>query len=262
MTETEEKKPKKREPFAGVDTTKVILDRNRRSEMIEYGPGGVRRRKVGGIDVQSESAAALKRSIAQRRKLQPLPALVEPPKKRGRPRKHQAPAHLATTAEPITHEWDEKFGTRKQTVQIRNSLRIRLRRIDCEAYRSEVDEFITAYETTDLGIRAQSYEMAVDGGRAGGSNMPIQKLEASRFLAETLNRIGQDSYDLCVCYLCLGLSATDIKKAGGHEERIILDRIRVAVFRLVGRNRSGDPIKDRTMEAVRELLKRQQMGLA
>lgn len=262
MTETEEKKPKKREPFARVDTTKVILDRTRRSEMIEYGPGGPRRRKIGGLDVESDTTAALKRSISQRRFVQP-PRAADQPKRRGRPRKNQPeiPPHLETTTEKVKHEWDEKFGTDGQPVQVRNSLKVRLRRIDCEAYRSEADEFISAYEITDLGIRAQSYEMAVDGGNSGGSNMPIQKLEASRFLAETLSRIGRDAYDLCVCYLCLGLSATEIRRAGGHEERVILDRVRNAVLLMVGRVKHGELAEDKTMDAVRELLKRQGMGL-
>lgn len=261
MSETETKK--KRQPFAGVDTTKVVL-RSRRSEIIEYGPNGVRRRKVGGKGEDSETTAALKRSIAQRRSPAAPPVPTDQPRKRGRPRKNQleVPAHLATTTEMVNHEWD-KYLTKKELrpVQVRNSIRIRLRRIDCESYRAEVDEFIAAYETADRGIRAQSYEMAVDGGGSGGANMPIQKLEAARYLDETLKRIGRDAYDLCVGYLCLGVSAREIKDAGGHDEKVVIDRIRSAVFLLVGRRRHEEANADRTMDAVRALLKRQGMGL-
>lgn len=261
MSETETKK--KRQPFAGVDTTKVIL-RSRRSEIIEYGPSGVRRRKVGGKGEDSETIAALKRSIAQRRSPAAPPVPTDQPRKRGRPRKNQPEVlpHLATTTETVRSDWDEQFGHRGQQVQVRNSLRIRLRRIDCESHRSEVDEFIAAYETADRGIRAQSYEMAVDGGGSGGANMPIQKLEAARYLDATLKRIGRDAYDLCVGYLCLGVSAREIKDAGGHDEKVVIDRIRSAVFLLVGRRRHDEANADRTMDAVRALLKRQGMGLS
>jgi hypothetical protein len=222
-----------------------------------------RRRRIGAKDPEAQKRRA--ENMANRRAPKP-PAAPEAPKRRGR-KKAEVPPHLETTTEKILHEWDRNAVGADldavklmRSVQVRRSLAGRLAKIGCEDCQTAAEWFIDAWETVERGIRGQSIEMGVDGGGYGRTELAEAKLFAATVLSDIKARLGESDYNACVVYLCHAVNVSDIHAAGGHENRIVSDRIRRAVRALAHKGK-GTEI-DRTDAAIELLLRRASMGIA
>jgi hypothetical protein len=248
---TDEKPPKKLRAFMRID---VATGRRTR-----IGPG-----------VREEQRKQNAEAMARRREpvLPPAPVSPQPKKGKGKKKAAEVPRHLATTPEKILHEWDRTAvgadldtGKTMTTVQVRRSLRQRLVRVGCDEFVQDCMEFIRAWEIAERGIRGQSFEIGVDGGRPGRTELAEAKILAAEQLAACKARIGDIDYRYCVAFLCHGIDVSDIHAAGGHEHRIVSDRIRRAIRRLAYRH-TPDLEPDRTDLAIDLLIRRAEMGVA
>jgi hypothetical protein len=257
MTMSEEQKQEKkprRKPFEDLDCTKLTM-RSRPSILID----GASRRRIG---VQSDGVAAFKAAAARGRppkaKAAPVAPPPPPPPLKGKGKKKPAPVGPADTGirtEYVDHEWG------RQPVRVRNGMRERLSQIGSERYLSECVDFAASFEMVERGIRAQNYEMGVDGGQIGASEMSINKIEASAYLKRVKEQIGEADFDLLVVFVWAGCKPKDIAAAGGHDRRIVAERIRAAIGRMVrGKNYQPDD-EDRTVGAVKSIITKLKMGM-